>query len=79
MWYDVVMVKTLELAIIKAAELPEAAQEQLGRELLERIETLAELRAELEIGVRELDAGMGEELDIEDVIKQARDEYTRGT
>jgi hypothetical protein len=71
------MVKTLELAMTKAAKLPEAAQEQLGRELLERIETLAELRAEIEIGVRELDAGMGEELDIEEVIKQARDEHAK--
>jgi hypothetical protein len=78
MWYGVVMVKTLELAITKAATLSEAAQEQLGRELLERIETLTELRAEIEIGVRELDAGLGEELDIEDVIKQARDEHARG-
>ena len=71
------MVKTLELAMTKAAKLPEAAQEQLGRELLERIETLAELRAEIEIGVRELDAGIGEELDIEEVIKQARDEHAK--
>jgi hypothetical protein len=71
------MVKTLELAMTKAAKLPEAAQEQLGRELLERIETLAELRAEIEIGVHELDAGMGEELDIEEVIKQARDEHAK--
>ena len=68
------MVKTLELAITKAAALPEAAQEQLGRELLERIESLAELRAEVEIGIRELDAGLGEEIDIEDVIRQARAE-----
>jgi plasmid stabilization system protein ParE len=72
------MVKTLELAITKAASLPEAAQEQLGRELLERIETLAELRAEIEIGVGELDAGLGEELDVENVIKQARDQHARG-
>jgi hypothetical protein len=71
------MVKTLELALTKAASLPEAAQEQLGRELLERIETLAELRAEIEIGVRELDAGLGEELDIEDVIRQARAEHAK--
>ena len=71
------MVKTLELAITKAASLPEAAQEQLGRELLERIETLAELRAEIEIGIRELDAGLGEELDIEDVIRQARAEHAK--
>ena len=72
------MVKTLELAISKAANLPEAAQEQLGRELLERIHTLAELRAEIDIGIRELDAGKGEELDIEEVIKQAREEHAKG-
>ena len=71
------MVKTLELAITKAANLPEAAQEQLGRELLERIDTLEGLRAEIEIGIRELDAGMGEELDIEDVIRQAHDEHAK--
>ncbi|MFL5071516.1 MAG: hypothetical protein ACJ8D9_18205 [Xanthobacteraceae bacterium] len=71
------MVKTLEIAIAKAASLPEPAQEQLGRELLERIEILAELRAEIEIGIRELDAGLGEELDIEDVIRQARAEHAR--
>src|SRR5579859_4142060 len=68
------MVKTLELAISKAAELPEAAQEQLGRELLERLDALAELHAELEAGIRELDAGLGEPLDIEDLIAQAQRE-----
>lgn len=72
------MVKTLELAIAKAAKLPEAAQEQLGRELLERINTLAELRAEIDIGIRELDAGKGEPLDIEDVIRQAHEEHAGG-
>ena len=69
------MVKTLELAISKAAALPEAAQEQLGRELLERIEALAKLRAEIDIGIQQLDAGLGKELDIEDVISRARKEY----
>jgi hypothetical protein len=74
LWYDLSMVKTLELAMTKAAALPEAAQEQLGRELLERIDTLARLRTEIEAGVRELDAGLGEELNIEDIIRQARNE-----
>ena len=69
------MGKTLELAMTKAANLPEAAQEQLGRELLERIDALAELQVDVEVGLRELDAGLGEELDIEDVIRQARDEH----
>jgi uncharacterized protein (UPF0335 family) len=69
------MVKAFELAITKVAKLPEAAQEQLGRELLERIESLEQLRAEIEIGIRELDAGGGSELDIEDVIWHAREEH----
>ncbi len=62
------MVKALQLAMMKAAALPEAAQEQLGRELLERIERLNRLRAAIEVGVRELDGGLGEELDIEELI-----------
>jgi hypothetical protein len=77
MQYIGTMVKTLELAISKAASLSEAAQEQLGRELLERIDELAELRAEIEIGLRELDAGLGEELDIAGLILEARDEHAR--
>ena len=73
------MVKTLELAISKASNLPEAAQEQLGRELLERIETLEQLRIEIEVGIRELDAGLGEELDIDDIIRQAHEEHAKKT
>jgi len=69
------MVKTLELAISKALELPEAAQEQLGRELLERIDTLAKLRAEIEIGLQQLDEGRGEELDLEALLRQARRDH----
>jgi hypothetical protein len=69
------MVKTLELAMSKVAALPEAAQEQLGRELLERIESLEQLRDEIDYGLRELDAGLGEELDLEELIRQAREEY----
>lgn len=72
------MVKTLELAISKAASLPEAAQEQLGRELLLRIDTLTQLRKEIEAGIQELDAGLGEELDIEELLKQARAEHGAG-
>jgi hypothetical protein len=71
------MVKTLELAISKASTLPDAAQEQLGRELLERIETLEQLRAEVEEGIREIDSGLGEELEIEEVIARAREEHDK--
>jgi hypothetical protein len=68
------MVKALELAMMRAAALPEAAQEQLGRELLERIEQLNEFRAAIEVGIRELDAGLGDELDIEELISELNGE-----
>ena len=76
--YDPLMVNTLELAIAKAGDLPEAAQELLGRELLERLDALNRLRAEIEVGIRELDAGQGEPLDIEEVLARARNEYGAG-
>jgi hypothetical protein len=69
----------LKLAMEKAAGLPEATQEQLGRELLLRIDTLIQLRAEIDVGIRELDAGLGEELDFEKLIEQLHDEHARGT
>ena len=68
----------LKLAMAKAADLPEAAQEQLGRELLERIETLTRLRAEIDVGVKELDAGLGEELDVDGLLDQLHAEHARG-
>jgi hypothetical protein len=70
--------KTLELAVRKAEMFPEAAQEQLGRELLERIDSLDRLRAEVEIGLRELAAGLGKELDIEEIIRAGRADHARG-
>ena len=54
------MVKALQLAMTKAAALPEAAQEQLGHELLKRIERLNAPCAAIEVGVHELDAGLGQ-------------------
>jgi Arc/MetJ-type ribon-helix-helix transcriptional regulator len=71
------MVKTLELAIAKVAELPEAAQEALGREILKQIDELTALRAEIEIGIRQLDAGLGRELDLEEFLQRARAEHAR--
>jgi hypothetical protein len=73
------MATALELAMAKAAALPEAAQEQLGRELLERIEALTQLRAKIDEGIRELDAGLGEELDIDKFLDQLRDEHAGGS
>jgi hypothetical protein len=72
------MKTTLDLAVAKASLLPEAAQEQLGLDLLDRIATLEQLRADLEVGIRELDAGLGKPLKIEDVIRRGRERLARG-
>ena len=71
------MTSTLELAIEKASKLPEAAQEQIGLEMLERIAAIEELRRELEIGIRELDAGLGQPLDVEDVKRRGRERLAK--
>jgi hypothetical protein len=69
------MVKVLELALAKAATLPEKAQEELGLEILERIHELQELKAEIEVGIRELDAGLGEKLDMDELLRDIHAEH----
>jgi hypothetical protein len=66
------MVKTLELAIAEVSNLPDADQEQIGRQLLSHIEKLRRLRADIDAGLRSLDAGEGKELDIEEFLRQIR-------
>ena len=72
------MSSTLELAIAKASQLPEAAQDLLGREMLERIQALAALRQAIQVGIDELDAGLGEALDIEELIAELNREHAGG-
>jgi hypothetical protein len=66
------MVKTLERALAEVAALPEAAQEQIGQELLAHVAKLRALRGDLEAGIASLDSGGGRSLDVEDVIARAR-------
>ena len=71
------MVKMLELAISKAAALPEAAQEALGRELLRQIDVLANLRAEIDVGLAELDAGLSREIDFDALLKELNEDHAK--
>jgi hypothetical protein len=64
------MVKTLEQAIAQLSRLPDADQEQIGRKLISHVERLNALRAEIDKGVRSLDAGKGRPLDMEDFLRQ---------
>ena len=67
--------ETLQLAIHKAQNLPEAAQEELGRDILLRIIEIEELRAKIRIGVAELDAGKSGPLDMRRIKAEARRQY----
>ena len=71
------MAKSLEIAIAEIANLPDADQEQIGRRLLSHIEKLRQLRAEVDKGIRSLDAGEGRPLDIEDFLRHRSEQ--RGT
>src|SRR4051812_33186532 len=67
--------ETLQLAINKAQNLPEAAQEELGRDVLLRIKEIEELRAKIRVGVTELDAGKSGPLDLRKIKAEARRQY----
>lgn len=69
------MTKVFQQAIESVATLPEADQEQIGQELLDHVTKLKALRAEIAKGLQSLDAGRGKPLDIEDVIRRARDQH----
>ena len=72
------MVKSLERAIAEVANLPEADQEQIGRRLLSHVEKLRQLRAEIDKGIRSLDAGEGEPLDADEFLRQVNERHGRG-
>src|SRR3972149_3317253 len=55
------MVKALEQAIAEVERLPAEDQEQIGRTLLSHVEKLRALRAEIDKGIRSLEAGQGRE------------------
>jgi len=59
----------------KAQSLPEAAQEELGRDVLLRITELEELRAKIRVGLEELEAGKGGPLDMHKIKAEARRQY----
>jgi hypothetical protein len=64
------MIKVLEQAIAVLSRLPDSDQEQIGHRLLSHVEKLRQLRAEIDKGIRSLDAGEGRPLDIDDFLQQ---------
>jgi hypothetical protein len=70
------MLKTLEKAIAKISRLPSSDQEEIGRKRLSHFERLNALRAELDKGIRLLDAGEGRPLDMESFLRQKNSGYS---
>jgi hypothetical protein len=53
-----------ERALVHAALLPKDMQEQLGEDILHFVDRYLALRDDLDVGIRELDAGLGIPADI---------------
>ena len=64
------MVRSLEQAIARISRLPAADQEEIGRKLLSHVEKLSALRSEIDRGIRSLDAGKGETLNMEEFLRE---------
>jgi hypothetical protein len=71
------MVKVLEQAIAQLARLPEADQEQIGRSLLSLVDKIRRVRAELDRGIKSLDASGGKPLDLEGLIRRLNEQQGR--
>ncbi|WP_426420320.1 hypothetical protein [Bradyrhizobium genosp. A] len=69
------MTKQLEKAFQRVSELPEAAQETIAGDLLEHVESMEHLVAQLQQGISSLDDGHGEAADIDELIRVARAQH----
>jgi hypothetical protein len=69
------MNSTLQRAIAEASQIDDPAQEAIGREILRWIDERRVLRAELQIGIDELDAGLGRPLDVRAQLKKLHARY----
>lgn len=67
--------KTLDQAVARAKLLSAADQQRIAQRLDRYVDELAEVREKLDAGARSLDAGLGRELDIEDLIARANAGY----
>lgn len=72
------MIKVLREAIAKVEALPEAEQDRIARELIDYVDKLSALRADLDVGIRQLDAGEGRKLDINAFLQEMHEKNGMG-
>jgi hypothetical protein len=68
------MTNALKKALTEVERLPASDQENIGKQMLQHVEKLRDLREDIDAGIAELDAGEGRELDIHDVLSTAHEE-----
>jgi hypothetical protein len=71
------MTKALKEVLAEVERLPEADQENISRQVLNHVEKLRALRADIDAGIRSLDDGQGQEVDMDDVISVARHQHAK--
>jgi hypothetical protein len=71
------MTEILRVALEKAADLPESVQEEIGLEVIDRVAAWKKLKADIQVGIDQLDAGLGREIDFEELIKELHEEHAR--
>jgi hypothetical protein len=71
------MTKVLREAIAKVEALPEADQDRIARELIDYLDKLSALRSDIEVGIRQLDAGEGRELDIDSFLQEMNAQHRK--
>jgi hypothetical protein len=52
-------------------------EDRIGRRLLSHVEKLRQLRAEIDKGIRLLDAGVGAPLDVEEFLRHENERHSR--
>jgi len=71
------MTRVLREAITKVEALPEADQDRIARQLIDYLDKLNALRADIQKGVRQLDAGEGRELDVEEFLREMHAQHRK--
>ena len=71
------MTKELKRAVQEVQTLPAKDQDAIGRQVRYHVEKLRVLRGAVDAGIRALDDGHGEEVEIEDLIRVARHRHEK--
>ena len=62
---------SLQTVLSEAERLPQYVQDQLGRDLMERIERVRILQDKMDLATQSLDEDLGRTVDIDDIIERA--------